>query len=271
MVPNEEYQYSGLVRLLWHFQWMWVGIIVKNDEKGEKFVQNLTPMLSKRGICYAFTDRLSTMTLDNMYWWKSSKSIVRFLNETKANVYVLNADTQTGLALQWLLLLAQSEDLTETVKGKVWIMTAQWEFASGTLHRALDIQVFQGALSFAIHSNKVLGFPNFLQTLSSHWPKEDGFIRFFWEQAFMCSLPHSDESEANTDPCTREEKLESIPGNYFEMSMTAQSYSIYNAVHIIAHALHAWYSARLKFRTMPDKEDLMGPANLQPWQVKSIV
>ncbi|XP_066486316.1 vomeronasal type-2 receptor 26-like [Tiliqua scincoides] len=38
MVPNEEHQYKGIVRLLLHFQWTWIGIITVDDENGEKFV-----------------------------------------------------------------------------------------------------------------------------------------------------------------------------------------------------------------------------------------
>ncbi|XP_066486240.1 vomeronasal type-2 receptor 26-like [Tiliqua scincoides] len=47
MVPNEEHQYRGIVRLLQHFQWTWVGIIAADNDIGEMFVQTLMSALSQ--------------------------------------------------------------------------------------------------------------------------------------------------------------------------------------------------------------------------------
>ncbi|XP_054850045.1 vomeronasal type-2 receptor 26-like [Eublepharis macularius] len=54
--------------------------------------------------------------------------------------------------------------------------------------------------------------------------------------------------------CTGEEKLEDLPGPFFEMSMTGHSYNIYNAVYAVAHALHAMQSFRSKHRTTMNRK-----------------
>ncbi|XP_033024067.1 vomeronasal type-2 receptor 26-like [Lacerta agilis] len=56
MVPNEALQYRGIIQLLLHFRWRWVGLITPANEAGERFLQNIEPMLFKNGICSAFTE-----------------------------------------------------------------------------------------------------------------------------------------------------------------------------------------------------------------------
>ncbi|XP_066486756.1 vomeronasal type-2 receptor 26-like [Tiliqua scincoides] len=66
--------------------------------------------------------------------------------------------------------------------------------------------------------------------------------------------------------CTGEEKLETLPGTVFETSMTSHSYSLYNAVYAVAHALHSMYSSKFKNRAMAYgwREKIR---NHPPWQV----
>nr|XP_028560612.1 vomeronasal type-2 receptor 26-like [Podarcis muralis] len=58
MVPNEDLQFQGIIQLLLHFRWKWVGLITPANEAGERFLQNIEPMLFKNGICSAFTERV---------------------------------------------------------------------------------------------------------------------------------------------------------------------------------------------------------------------
>ncbi|XP_062993118.1 vomeronasal type-2 receptor 26-like [Elgaria multicarinata webbii] len=247
MVPRETHQYTGIVKLLLHFHWKWVGIIAMSDDKGEKFVQTLIQMFSQRGICAAFTQKIPTHSniFDMLNWLDPLTNMTNFLFQTRVNICIVSADTHSMLTLQLALNLFESGTMTPMYK--VWVMTADWNFSSETFHRSLDIQVFYGALSFAIQSNEVPGFHDFLQILDPY-SAEDGFIRVFWEQAFDCIFPDTNECEATGKCCTGEEKLESLPGPFFEMSLIGQSYSIYTAVYAVAHALHAMYSLRTKHR-----------------------
>ncbi|XP_060110815.1 vomeronasal type-2 receptor 26-like [Heteronotia binoei] len=270
MVPNEAHQYIGLLRLLLHFHWKWVGLISTADDKGEKFVQTLEHFFFQNGICAAFTQKVPNpsayLEMEDMidHWM----DMVPLLSGPNVNVYIVNADSRTSMQVLWFLVL----DILRGLKPieKVWIMSSQWDFSSETFHRGLDIKTLHGALSIAFHWNEVEGFQNFLQILNPS-SDGDGYIRMFWQQAFDCLFPNSDEEiDENKARCTGEEKLESLPGPFFEMSMTSQSYSIYNAVYAVAHSLHSMYSSRATRKTMVEK-DHQGPSKPRGFQLHSFL
>lgn len=265
MVPNEADQYKGIVQLLLHFQWIWVGIVAMGDDKGIRFIQTLKSVFSENGICTAFVEQMPTMVsfFEFLYLMEYMERMI--LSLTLGNVIVLSGHIQTVFALFGLINLGKIANTAMTAMNKVWILTTEWDFTSNLYQEGLDLLVFNGSLSLAVHSSVLLEFQNFLQTLNPDDPKGDGFIRVFWEQAFGCSLPGSTMDDWDKETCSREEKLESLPSPVFEMRMTGQSYSIYSAVYMIAHALNALYTRRGKHRTRVNEERLH--PKLQPWQV----
>uniref|UniRef100_A0ACB8ETW2 Uncharacterized protein n=1 Tax=Sphaerodactylus townsendi TaxID=933632 RepID=A0ACB8ETW2_9SAUR len=72
------------------------------------------------------------------------------------------------------------------------------------------------------------------------------------------------------EPCTGEEKLETVPAPFFEMGMTGHSYSIYNAVYAIAHALYILASSRTHHRAMENGGRLT-PLNIPPWKLHALL
>ncbi|XP_015281481.1 PREDICTED: vomeronasal type-2 receptor 26-like [Gekko japonicus] len=154
--------------------------------------------------------------------------------------------------------------------GKVWILTAQIDFTLSGIQRAWDFNTFHGAISFSIHSREVLDFPKFLHFIKPNWKKEDGFLKDFWEQAFDCTVPDPQKSMKIEDPCTGEEKLESLPRSVFEMHMTGHSYSIYNAVYAVAHALNVMSTSRQNHRTK-DGGESVDLQEVHPWQLHSFL
>ncbi|XP_039203198.1 vomeronasal type-2 receptor 26-like [Crotalus tigris] len=261
MIPSETNQYVGLIQLLLFFQWKWIGIVSPDDDKGEKFVQTMLPMLSQNAICAAIIERTLTLSgvLENFESFEPVFKMAASLSKPNVKVYIVNADPQAISCLKWLVYIYESTQRSIQVTiGKVWLMTAQWDFSSETLHRDFNIHFFHGALSLASHSKEVLGFTEFLRSLQPTWSKGDGFIRIFWEQAFNCLFPNSNEGKENNNSCTGKENLENLPGTLFEITMTSQSYSIYNAVHAIAHALHKMFLS---------STHRLDPTDLLHWQL----
>ncbi|CAI5790543.1 G_PROTEIN_RECEP_F3_4 domain-containing protein, partial [Podarcis lilfordi] len=257
MVPNEAQQNIGVVQLFQHFRWSWIGLFAVDDDKGDRFLQTMVPILSQNSICYAFIVRIPKWNyVDELVdlliqQWKNYEMVI----QRKANVFFVYGEPPSFQMLRTLLFLAPF--LSFPSLGKVWVITSHWDFASISFQKIWDIQTFHGSISLTVHSNQPLGFQRFIQMVRPAWAKGDGFIQDFWEQAFGCSLKEN-------KTCTGEEKLDSISGVLFEMKMTGHSYNVYNAVYVVAHTLHAINKFRSKHRRLEGQK--LTFQNVQPWQ-----
>nr|XP_056720031.1 vomeronasal type-2 receptor 26-like [Euleptes europaea] len=268
MVPNEAHQNMGIIRLLLHLRWLWVGLFAVDDESGEHFLKVLEPLLAQNGICLAFIYRIP-----RKYYWNDLGYISHLLldiylpyRDRKANTYLFYGESLALIAFNMFMLLGNPRYKEVLLLRKIWIMTAQVDFALGSHQRAWDFQFFHGTIFFAIHSDEVLGFQSFLKGIKPYEEQGNGFLKEFWEQAFDCSYSNPQGTMEINETCTREERLESLPGHLFELSMTGHSYSIYNAVYAVAHALHAMYSSKSYDRTT-DSGQGVDHYVLQSWQV----
>ncbi|XP_053117095.1 vomeronasal type-2 receptor 26-like [Hemicordylus capensis] len=267
-VPNETYQYGGIIQLLQHFGWTWIGLFVADDESGDGFLRVLEPLLAQSRICSAFTERIPHQShLPDTDAIKSmAENIPQCLMDEKARIIVLYGETAVLLWLLMYIFAASVDYKEDTASGKVWITTAQTEFLMLAISRGWDFEIFEGAISFAIHSNEPWGFQAYLQDIRCSWTQGDRFRKVFCEHAFGCTFPTPSTSTENDETCTLEEKLESLPGCIFEMSISGHSYGIYNAVFSVAHALHEMYLSRSNHRAKVGDE-MLGLEGVQPWQL----
>lgn len=262
MAPKETTLHVGIVRLLLHFRWTWIGLIVSDDNEGEGFVRNLTPVLVQNSICVAFLQRAGT--LSHNYSPLQEEKLLK-INSTLAltvvNVIVVSGNSKSLEMLQYVLVFNELNN--KIILGKVWIMPPQWDFTSSLCNDRFCTVASHGALSFSVSTNAVPAFVDFLWNLK---PNESlmHFLCFFWQLAFMCSL-HNGTLDFYEEKCTGEEKLESLPSVWLPTAMTAQSYSIYNAVYAVAHALHSIHVSRE--RTVLNR-GRFEHLTVHPWQVK---
>ncbi|XP_066486362.1 vomeronasal type-2 receptor 26-like [Tiliqua scincoides] len=255
MVPNKDLQYVGLRSLLLHFRWMWIGILTMANDNGERFMQTVLPFFSQSGICFAFRERLPMLTFLTRFQdlMEELIKIYDIVMSSKANVVVVYGESYSVVILRCLPFLSEREDKTNKPKGKVWIMASHIELTSLVPQRIWTAEMFHGAIAFTVYSKDPPEFHQFVKNINPSGTTTDGFIREFWQQAFACVFSNPVVDETGGGICTGEEKLKNLPGSFFEMSMTGHSYSIYNAVHAVAHALHAMISSRLSHRAMMDR------------------
>ncbi|XP_034278651.2 vomeronasal type-2 receptor 26-like [Pantherophis guttatus] len=197
MVPSEMHQYSGVIQLLQHFGWNWIGILAMDDYYGDMFLQEIEPLLSQNNICYAFIFRPPQKAYVDEYIHLIATELRydQLFMDDKVKVCLIYALTPAMENLRIIIFVTSWTSLPSL--GKVWIITSHWNFESLSIQRVWDIQSFHGALSFAVRSKEPPGFQEFLHSVRPYWAKEDNFIQNFWEQAFDCPLHSSSLNEDN--------------------------------------------------------------------------
>ncbi|XP_066485470.1 vomeronasal type-2 receptor 26-like [Tiliqua scincoides] len=258
--PNGVHQYRGILLLLLHFKWTWIGFIAADDMNLQWFMEVMFQEFSNHGICFAILESCLTVA--------DEKSAIGFYDKImnqNVNVSVFYGDIRSMFWLRWLLYM-ERKLINHRPRGKVWILTAQMELRHSASQNHWAILDLHGMLSFATHSHELQGFRGFIQSRNLSCSKEDGFLKDFWENAFWCIFSQSPQGQIERAPCTGEERLESLPEYIFPMSTTGQSYTLYNAVHAVAHALHAMYVSKSSNKAKMEGER-RNFQNQQPWQL----
>ncbi|XP_042329809.1 vomeronasal type-2 receptor 26-like [Sceloporus undulatus] len=268
MATNEDSQYMGIVSLLQHFRWTWVGLFVVDDDSGERFLETMDPLLSQNGICTAFTRQI--LTQDHLHGQKERDHLIHDMHQiyrlSNTRIFIIYGPPSIVMCLKYFLIQGILPSEISLLTGKVWIATAQADFVLTSISRDKDVEMFQGALSFMVHSKEVPSFQEFLQTIKPVWTEADDFLKEFWQEAFDCSFPDPRMPYKVSGTCTGEERLQSLIGPLFEMRLSGHSYGIYNAIYAVAHALHDLYSTRSHHRGKVNGIK-WALRDLQPWQL----
>ncbi|XP_062992997.1 vomeronasal type-2 receptor 26-like [Elgaria multicarinata webbii] len=130
MTPNEDPQYDGIVELLKHFGWNWIGLMVSDDDRGETFLRKLRPRLEHNNICIAWAQiaLLVTTFLPMEILQEKLRPIQSTISLTEINVILVYGDSQSLEALR--IVLYSMEIAYMRPAERVWITTAEWDFTA---------------------------------------------------------------------------------------------------------------------------------------------
>ncbi|XP_061469591.1 vomeronasal type-2 receptor 26-like [Rhineura floridana] len=251
MVPKEDPQNLGIVQLLLHFRWTWVGLFFSDSDNGERFLGTLTPLVISNGICVAFSQSIPRQTTQMF-----SLSIDSLLMWAQVNVYVYYGEMRSFIA-QISIIQRIVVQLMNPIVGKVWVTTALWDIALDLVYTTFDHRHIQGFFSFLIWNKKRTQDNRFQPLVSA--------VTDFVEKAFHCVYSKPAFSMKGRTRCGEKEKPEILAQDVLEESLSLDSYNIYNAVQAVAHALNAAHSSRFKWRMAVGGDTLELP-RLQPWQ-----
>ncbi|XP_031207746.1 vomeronasal type-2 receptor 116-like [Mastomys coucha] len=209
----------GIVSLMVHFRWSWVGLILPDDHKGNKILLEFREDMEKKGVCMAFVKMIPvTWNLHFNKFWEN-------MDEAKIIIIYGDIDSLTGLMRN----IGQ-----RLLTGKVWVMNTEPHITYYADYFMLDS--FHGSLIFTHNYRESFELTKFIQTVNPYKYPEDIYLPKLWHLFFKCSFSDIDcQLMAN---CHSNASLDVLPSHILDMAISEESYNIYNAVYAVAHSLH---------------------------------
>ncbi|XP_069482550.1 vomeronasal type-2 receptor 26-like [Ambystoma mexicanum] len=264
-VPNERSHYAGIAQMLEHFSWTWVGILISDDDSGERAVKELRNVITQTGGCVEFTYRLSNEFND--VGEVKLNIIINAIRKATAQVIILSG---TGTSIMQYFLHRH----WNVVPHKTWI-------ASVTVSSFKDyyyekyLQLFNCSLSFSIKTGKIIGFKDFLYDIKlSMFRDYDVFDKLWWD-AFKCKWMDSENLNQDNPKyishlpyCSGNETLQSLDSSIYDVFNFRFTHRVYMAVYAMAHALHDMYLSDL--RPGPARSADRPSQEHRPWKVLQV-
>ncbi|XP_043932125.1 extracellular calcium-sensing receptor-like [Protopterus annectens] len=260
-VMNGYSQPLGLVELIKLFDWTWIGIIYADKDFSVQASQQLKEAFIEAHACVAFNEVLPTE-----HSRKAVLSLVEKIVKSSATVVIIYAyGPQVALLLE--------EITAQNVTGKVWVASSSWITDSVVSKRELW-KTLHGTLGFAMYSGDIPGFKEFLYSIHPLKYPHDIYMKPFWEAAFSCRWTDSEtlkqvkkvESASEVPFCSGDEHVQILDQTIFPVDNLRFTYTMFNAVYSLAHALHNLQTCRPG--EGPFRNNTCADRNyFQPWQL----
>ncbi|KAJ1080446.1 hypothetical protein NDU88_000646 [Pleurodeles waltl] len=231
-IPSDHYQAYGLVKLVLHFGWKWVGLLSAEDDYGVLGSQVLKESLLASGVCIAFHETLPSTPSTSRH-----NVISNIVKTSSANVVVAFSAFAYLKPVLWNIV---------NLTGKIWIASEAWSTITSIFSKDQS-NMMTGTLGLATRDVAVPGMQEFFINVHPLTSLNDIFSEQFWEETFGCHWKSRYKATGasvinSTRWCTGAEKpmgFELQNTNKFDQRVT---YNIYNALYAVAHALHKMHS-----------------------------
>ncbi|XP_078515260.1 vomeronasal type-2 receptor 26-like [Lissotriton helveticus] len=261
-VPNYSFQNIAIARLIGHFQWTWVGMIVSTDEVGLQGGQGIRKAIEDKGGCVAFVEQINLRF--------SKEKILQLVEMIKGHsVKVIIVHSPDVHVKEFLQILYE-----QNITSKVWVFTAAFTLGPGLLLENQAWKILNGSLGLAPYTERMQDFEEFLSHLHHSRYPNDIFMKHFWEKAFHCTFQEnnwtdtdaSEEIKGRPGACSGVETLKQVTHFLFELNDLSYSYHSYVAAYAFAHALDELISCRPS-RGPFIRVSCADAKDIQPWQV----
>ncbi|XP_057628006.1 vomeronasal type-2 receptor 116-like [Chionomys nivalis] len=240
----------GMVSLMVHFRWNWVGLVI-SEEKDVQFLSEIVREMERNSVCVAFMEMIP---VNHMLDMNDNDVYSSQIGTNSAKIIIIYGDTDSSLGVffrRW----------EHVLPWRIWVTTSQWEVTTSMQHFILDS--FHGTLIFSQHHGEISTFKDFVKTVTPSKYPEDIFLARLWEKYFNCALS---DASCKVENCSSRGSLEWLPWHHFDTAMSISSYHVYNAVYILAHTLHKMLVQQVDMQAIKN-----GRRKYPPWKLNSII
>ncbi|XP_038947561.1 vomeronasal 2 receptor, 29 isoform X1 [Rattus norvegicus] len=223
MTPKDTSLALAMVSFILYFNWNWVGLIISDNDEGNRFLSELKRETQNKEICFAFVNMMANNEItfnhkNEMYY----NQIVM----SSTNVIIIYGETHSIIELIFRMW-------ESPVIKRIWVTKSELDFP--TSKRDSTNGTFYGTLAFLHHHGEISGFKNFVETRYHLRSRDLNLLIPEWKyfsyeaSGSNCKILRNYSSNAS---------LEWLTEQKFHMAFNDYSDSIYNAVYAMAHALH---------------------------------
>ncbi|XP_030050740.1 vomeronasal type-2 receptor 26-like [Microcaecilia unicolor] len=209
---------TGIVKLLKHFNWTWVGIVAPDDDSSLRFVQVLKERIEENGACIEFIEIFShSRALPK----ERTDKIHETIHKSSTSVIIGHFNTEGT----WSLL---GDKIILQIPGKMWITITEFDFHLSYL---VEFSYKNNTLLFRGVKKNIPSFLKFIREVKPIVFPKVRLIKDWWNGLCDNQCPQSIRRSCSTDE---------DPSKIFlhcDNTQFANSYGIYNAVYALAHAL----------------------------------
>ncbi|XP_029440284.1 vomeronasal type-2 receptor 26-like [Rhinatrema bivittatum] len=249
-VASELSLCAGILKLLKHFDWTWVSIMASDDESSTRAVQILKEGIEQNGGCVAVTE---TFSHNKRITQEQIGKMMNRMQVTK--VFIVYCPIEYAFSIFMIRNVI--------VPGSVWITTAEMDiYNSYFINLQARNQTWQQGnnfLAFMVAKKNIPSFSKFIRevnfTLFPHDMKPDVWWKVLCDSRCPKSIRRS--CSTNTTPFTH---------MHCNRKYLGSSYSVYNAVYALAHALHDRVMSGSGSNAV-SRGDGEGFLDFRPWQL----
>uniref|UniRef100_A0A1B8YAD8 G-protein coupled receptors family 3 profile domain-containing protein n=2 Tax=Xenopus tropicalis TaxID=8364 RepID=A0A1B8YAD8_XENTR len=261
-IPDELSEINGIVELIKHFGWKWVGLIVSDDEIGLRAGKNLEGEMKKHGICLAFNIRIDNGAMTST----TSIKIREKLLSSTANVIVLLVSL---MYVEFFMFFFAVFDMPE----KIWIVSSTFLKVLDTAYPQNRI-IFNGLLALSVQQGEIPGFREYLYGLNPSLYKYNALFPNVSQRLSDCELFKTNQTipsrtGISLPKCTESESFDEYGLSLNDTMNYRISYGVYTAVYTMALALHKLYMEQT-LTSHPERNARL-QKNFMQWKLNEII
>ncbi|KAL7871375.1 hypothetical protein SRHO_G00063580, partial [Serrasalmus rhombeus] len=246
VIPSDIYQTKALTKLMVHFNWNWVKVVLIEDDYGNLDLENFLQDAEKEDICVDFQEVLPDyLSLQNIE--QQMKELADHIRSSSAKVVLL--------ILRPDLVKMLFEEMIKTNTSRIWIASDDWS-TTHDLMKMKGINKVGEIFAFSFFTGDIPGFEDYLQNLTISPGLRNDFIREYKQMRFNCSLQseHMSHLDCNvTDP--QEANDDYLITAVHLMEVYSQRIGVYAIANAIRKLLHCNNTA------------CSGDTNFMPWKL----